>query len=580
RHFLKQRFCNLNCFSPRLRGALHSFVSFAVAIACTPSPAFAHPHHQRPAEGDPEDEAYIHTPAGFHHAGKLAVAAGNQVGSLDVKIVDRSTGEPTFCRVNVVGADGNYYEPADHPLAPWSLHRAGNRLGKGPIRYYGWFFYTPGEFHVDVPAGPVRIEVWKGYEFRPVRFTASAAAGATKKVALELERTAPMAELGYYSGDTHLHLNRRNAKDDQRALDLIAAEDIQFGYVLAMNDPRGYSGVMERQEWPQQNGFGRNSVKSRKGYTIASGQEYRCGTYGHICLLMHDRLVLEGLTVDPNNWPVFGLVGLETRKLGGYSFHAHGGYSQEILADFAQRATDGVELLQFAEYRGIALDGWYRMLSIGYRFPAIGASDYPYCRAFGDCRTYVHSPERPDSAEWARRAAGGHSFFTTGPLLLLDVEGRSPGDSIAVEDDKPRRLTARVRVRSEVAPITSVELVVNGRVVETLAAPAGATGDWLELERALTLDESSWIAARARSSSASGQPDAEAHTNPVYVSFSGKAPYREADLDWLVARLDERIKELAARRFPEQPMALEFFNKSRRELLAIREAAGQATPKR
>jgi hypothetical protein len=276
---------------------------------------------------------------------------------------------------------------------------------------------------------------------------------------------------------------------------------------------------------------------------------------------------------------VFGLVGLETRKLGGYSFHAHGGYSQEILADFAQRVTDGVELLQFAEYRGIALEGWYRMLSIGYRFPAVGASDYPYCRAFGDCRTYVYSPQRPDSAEWARRAAGGHSFFTTGPLLLLDVDGQAPGEAITVDGDGPRRVTARARVRSEVAPVTSVELIVNGRVVETLAAPAAATGEWLELQRALSLDESSWIAARARSSSASGQPDAEAHTNPVYIYFGGKAPYREADLDWLVARLDERSKELAARRFPEQPMALEFFNKSRRELLAIREAAGQAAPK-
>lgn len=538
----------------------------------------AHPPRkpsQRASDVDPVDEAFIHTPAGFDRAGKPAEAKGDAVGSLQVTVVDRATGKPTFCRVNVVGADGNYYEPRENGLAPWSLHRTGNRQGKGPFRYYGWFFYSPGEFRVDVPAGAASIEVWKGYEFRPNQATLQATAGKTTKATIELERVAPMAELGYYSGDTHLHLNRRDAADDQRALDLLAAEDVQFGYVLAMNDPRSYSGLMDRQEWPQRNGFGRSSVKTRDAYTIASGQEYRCGTYGHICLLMHDRLVLEGLTVNPNEWPVFGLVGLETRKLGGYSFHAHGGYSQEILADFAQRVTDGVELLQFAEYRGIALEGWYRMLSIGYRFPALGASDYPYCRAFGDCRTYVYSPERPSCAEWARRAAAGRSFFTTGPLLLLDVDGHRPGDEIAISGDELQSVTARVRVRSEVAPVAAIELIVNGQAVEKLSPPADSRGEWIELEHKLTLRESSWIAARASSTSPRGKPDAEAHTNPVYVCLDGKAPYRVEDLDWLVARLDERIEELSARNFPEQPKALEFFNQSREALLKIRKAGGQ-----
>ncbi len=555
-------------------------VTMAAALLVTTElrTAAAHPGPhppQRAADVDPADESYVHTPAGFEHPGKPAAAGGDSVGTLQVTIVDRDTHKPTYCRVNIVGSDGNYYEPKENPLAPWSLHRAGNRQGKAPIRYYGWFFYTSGEFRVDVPAGAVRVEVWKGFEFRPARLIARAAGGQTVQAKIEIERAAPMATLGYYSGDTHLHLNRRNADDDQRALDLIAAEDVQYGFTLAMNDPRTYSGIMDRQEWPQRNGFGANSTTRRGDYAIASGQEYRCGTYGHICLLMHDRLVLEGLTVNPNNWPVFGLVGIETRKLGGFSFHAHGGYSQEILADFAQRVTDGVELLQFAEYRGIALDGWYRMLSIGYRFPAVGASDYPYCRALGDCRTYAYSDERPSCLEWARRAAAGRSFFTTGPLLLLEVDGRRPGDAIEMTGDQPRRFTARARVRSEVARVANLELIVNGQAVAQLNAVAAASGDWLELEHELTLSDSSWIAARASSVSPGGKPDAEAHTNPVYVYLDGKAPYRAADLDWLLARLDERIKELSARKFPEQPMAQEYFNKSRAELVRIREASGQ-----
>ena len=59
-----------------------------------------------------------------------------------------------------------------------------------------------------------------------------------------------------------------------------------------------------------------------------------------------------------------------------------------MLTSF-KRACSAVELLQFGVYRGIELAGWYDILNIGYRFPCVGASDYPACRKLGDCQTYV-----------------------------------------------------------------------------------------------------------------------------------------------------------------------------------------------
>lgn len=520
-------------------------------------------------------EDAIHTPAGFQHPGKPSAARGDNTGALQVKIVD-AAGKPTFCRVNVVGADGNYYEPADNPLAPWSLHRLGNRPDKGPFRYYGWFFYSNGTFSVKVPAGMTRVEVWKGYEHRTESVTVKVKAGEASKAQIVLRRAVNLTELRYHSGDTHIHLDRTTAADDERALDLIAAEDLRFGFILCMNDPRFYTGTMKRQIWPQTNGFGPNSIKERDGHAIVSGQEYRCNTFGHICLFMHHRLVLEDETVDPNNWPVFGDVGRETRKLGGYSFHAHGGYSREILADFAQRTTDGVELLQFAEYRGIALAGWYKIMNVGYRFPAVGASDYPYCRAFGDCRTYVRLSGKPTAADWSRAAAEGKSFFTTGPLLLLEVGGKQPGDTINKQGQVPHRVSARVKARCEVAPITHLEIIANGKPVKRLeVARKKGLGRWLELETSLDLTESTWIAARAYSFAGPGKPDTEAHANPVYVTLNGKSPYSRADLDWLRDRLDEQIAEQEKRRFPERERVLDYYRRSRAELLKVRAAGGQ-----
>ena len=179
-------------------------------------------------------------------------------------------------------------------------------------------------------------------------------------------------QLGYYSGDTHIHLPRRDTTDDARALDLIEAEDLQFGFLLSANNGKSYSGIMDRQTIAPQCALGPDSVARRGAYEIASGQEYVTSSYGHLGMLMHKKMVLEGLTVDVNRWPLLGMIGQETRKLDGYSINLHGGYANEIYIDFAQAATDGVELLQFAEYRGIELAGWYRMLNVGYRFPALG----------------------------------------------------------------------------------------------------------------------------------------------------------------------------------------------------------------
>jgi hypothetical protein len=570
--------------------------TLAVLLCCPVFRAEAHPHHQRteatnPEEANSEDERLVHTPRGFDRPGKSISAKPDSSGQLQVTVVDASSGKPTYCRVAVVGSDGNYYEPSENPLAEWSLSRTGNRQGKGPIRYYGWFFYCDGSFTVDVPPGDTRIEIAKGYEYRPVVVRRTVRAGDTQTVRVSFKRTAAMQEHGYYSGDTHVHLNRRNPEDDARALDLLAAEDVRFGFLLAMNDPQSYTGAMPRQIWPQDNGFGPGSIQRRGPYAICSGQEYRCGTYGHICLLLHRRLVLEGQAVDPNRWPLFAAVAEETHRLGGYAIHAHGGYSKEIYADFAQRATDGVELLQFAEYRGVSLQGWYHMLNIGYRFPAVGASDYPYCRALADCRTYVHIADEPDFSTWSEGAARGKSFLTTGPLLLLDVEGRRPGETIREDDPpndqsrdrghgdaSPQRLNVRVRVRCEVTPVTHVELIVNGRRAALRRIPPNRQqGAWYELRETLSLPESAWIAARAFSTAPSGSPDAEAHTNPVYVYRGGAAPFDSSSADWLIERIDERIEANRARApFPHQEDVLQYFQTSRDRLEALKSTGGMS----
>jgi hypothetical protein len=400
-------------------------------------------------------------------------------------------------------------------------------------------------------------------EYRP-ESVLTGHAGRTHAINVNLTRTVNMADLGYYSGDPHLHLPRANDADDNIILDLLEAEDIRYGSILAYNEPAGpYAGFMERMDTPQLRGLGERSMRKRGDYQIISGQEYRSATYGHLNLYLRDELALKNQKVNANNWPLYGNIGGEAQKQGGYAFYAHGGYAQAIYADLVQGNVNGVELLQFGVYRGIGLEDWYHILNAGFRFPAVAASDYPACRKFGDCITYVHHPQPPTFKEWYDAAARGQGFITSGPLLFLEADGYKPG-AILRREKGPVTVTAKVRVRSEVAPVTNVQLIVGGKVVRQLVVPAHkGKGAWLEFKEPVDLKTSSWLAARAFSKAASGDADAEAHTNPVYVYIAGKTPFEAAAVEVLVKKIEGQMEIHAKRDFPERLRVLEYFRRAR-----------------
>lgn len=562
-----------------------AFLVIGLSLAAASAPA------QTKLDIEQADEDYIHTPAGFDAPGKPAIATGPDSASLTLTFVDDASGKPTPCRVNVVGPDGQFYQPPPNRLSQYSLTGVwpatgkGNRRGKGPIRYLGRFFYSAGATELKVPPGPIRIEVSKGFEFKPVTVDLEARASEERPVTVRLRRTVSAADLGYYSGDTHLHLERANEADENDIFHLLGAEDVRYGGILCYNPTASYSGRMSAQEFQQLRGLGVSSIKRRGDSQIISGQEYRSGQYGHTKVFLADDLVQAEKSYDPNTWPVFGEAVSDIRAKGGLVFWAHGGYEKEIWADYVLGGSDGIELLQFGIYRPIGLEGWYRILNIGFPFPALGASDYPPCRKFADCRTYVHSETEPRIDDWLRLLTKGQSFFTTGPLLLLEVDGVKPGGAIALSGSGPHKVKTRVRVFSEVAPVTDLDLIVNGKTVARKSIKADdSRGRWIELAEELEISASSWIAARAHSKAPSGSPDAEAHTNPVHVYLNGKAPYNDADLDWLLDRLDGQITAQVNRDFPSRtPLGAKVktighFKKAREELIAIRNKGGRRAP--
>ncbi|MEX2286180.1 MAG: PVC-type heme-binding CxxCH protein, partial [Planctomycetaceae bacterium] len=182
---------------------------------------------------------------------------------------------------------------------------------------------------------------------------------------------------------------------------------------------------------------------------------------------------------------------------------------------------------------------------------------------------------RPTFPQWLEGAAAGRSFVTTGPMLLLEVDGHKPGDTIEKNGPDPHAANITVRVSSEVAPVTNVQVIVNGRVAldETLA-PDKARGGEYRGHLQLSLSKPSWIAARAFSKSPAGNADAESHTNPVYFYIDGRKPYDRESLDEIVARIDGQIEVQKQRDFSKKADVLAYFDHSRDILLKIRETNG------
>lgn len=464
------------------------------------------------------------------------VEPGPDAAFLRVHIIDAASGETATATACVNGGD---QEPDNDPYREFGLRRSANRhMGAIRLREIPYYFYTDGRFEVRVPPGPVSIEIRKGYEYRPAKVTLTVGSKETKGVEIPLERAIDMAALGWYSGDTHIHLERTGSNDDT-LLTLTSAKDIRYAYLLSMNsngyDPAG----VKHEKFRQAKGLGEATAAHHGPYYITSGQEYRTfrrGQLGHVTIAMADGYVpAGGMTDNTNKGPSLALIADQAHALHGYVGLAHGG-SRNTEADklLLDSKMDYLELLQFGEYRGLGLDGWYDFLNIGYRLPIVGASDFPPTRELSSEMTYAWSETVPTPRSFVEALKAGRSFATSGPMLFLTVAGNKPGAILRHPKDARPELPVDIRVVSPQYPVRYLELIVNGDVVERLFDAKGRS-EW-SLRHVLPIRESAWIAARAY-----GDAGTDAHTNPVYVYVGDARPFDADSARQIIARLEGSI---------------------------------------
>jgi hypothetical protein len=144
---------------------------------------------------------------------------------------------------------------------------------------------------------------------------------------------------------------------------------------------------------------------------------------------------------------------------------------------------------------------------------------------------------------WIAGLAAGHTIATNAPLLGLTVNGQGPGAEIELgAGEHELRWSGFMH---SIVPVDHLELVYNGKVVETLETDDGTSAD---VRGSLRVDGSGWLVLRAWNDGSHPMVFdlyPYATTSPVYVTVDGAGPRSSEDADYFIAWI-ERIRESAA----------------------------------
>lgn len=451
---------------------------------------------------------------------------------VSVSIADASTGGPTPARVHFRSPDGQYLPPYGHrhEVNDRWFEDYGADLQLGGTAYA----YVDGRFDIELPVGAVYVEVVKGFEYAPIRSVIQVDPGL-RHLTLPLERVMDWRQRGWISADTHVHF-----LSPQTAWLEAQAEGVNVVNLLATQWGDLYT------NWGDMTG--RLSGVSRDDTLIWVGTENRQHVLGHISLLGIQRPTTPVCAGGPQEsyigdpvWSSMAEWADSCRDQDGVVVVPHfpGPYCENV-ADVVLGKVDGLELRDFEwGANSHAVREWYRLLNCGYRVAAVGGTDKMSAgMPVGGVRTYAHTGDEELSfSSWAKAVRGGRTMTSSGPLIELTVEGHPIGDSISVPSGGG---TLSVRASAvALQPLSSLEVVLNGRVVLRVDGASGETR--LELSSELRVDGGGWIAARCMGPTVLWHIwpiRTAAHTSPVYLVGKDGPPAAEGDRTHLTTILD------------------------------------------
>ena len=422
------------------------------------------------------------------------------------------------------------------------------------------FMLLKGRAGFDLPVGHYRVEAYRGLFYIPANQEFDLRAGETRRVVLHLKSWTPPGE--WLSGDDHIHLVRHR-QDDPVFLQWLQAEDLSVANFLQLQ---------RQADAAQQYAFGRLGEARHTRYVIRPGHESRSHAYGHINLL-GGRELIRPLSVgttyanSPEEYPFPALLFAKGRGVGATVGYAHFNGSQPhstLLADLVLGNIDFIEVFQFGVLKTAE---WYELLNAGFHVTGIAGSDFPvplnrvkewprWVPLLGPERTLVKAAANADPYQaWAAGVRSGKVVVSNGPIA-----------DVAVDSE---RGSASARA-SFYRPLERLEIIINGEVASTVRGDGKRTEltAWTPLPEAT----SCWVAARVVAQKLPGEPDIQAHTNPVYFLHNGEPVMLPAARAAVAARWEKELEwyRSAGLAFPGEKEKREFFDFAERAARKLR----------
>lgn len=456
-----------------------------------------------------------------------------------LRVVDRESGKPVPVKVHVHGEAGEYLAPLDrhrYPNFDWYEDLSADFVHQGLHNCA----YIGGETTIDLPLGRVYVEVSKGFEVRPVRRVLEVRP-STKTITIPIEKVLRWREQGWVTADTHVHFISPTT-----GLLEGAAEGVNVVNLLASQWGELFTNI---GDFDGRNTWGSKETGGDGEHLLRVGTENRQHVLGHISLLGYrGRAILPLTTGGPDESALGDPVDVllcewarQCRKQGGIVVLPHFAQPRaEHAACLVEGLIDGVEMTSWGDlYHGIdpySISDWYRYLNCGHFVPAVAGTDKMSANTpVGAVRTYARIPEGREFtyASWMEAIRSGHTFVTYGPLLDFAVEGKVPGERIAMTRSGGR-VSVHWNVASVTVPMTRVDLVVNGEIRERVSVkPWAQMGDW-----SIEVDRSSWLALLVRGQYP-GKPEMiAAHSSPVTVAVEGSPFFAAADAATILEQIE------------------------------------------
>ncbi len=491
------------------------------------------------------------------------------------EVTDAATGKPIPARVYIQGDDGSWHFPvAAGPAGSVVAYRKQRADNSRSSEMHTTLSAHP--FVVELSPGRYTITVERGKEFLP-QYRVVTVGYEPVECRFKLQRWIDMAALGWYSGDTHVH------RPIDELPNLMLAEDLNVTFPLLYWVTEAFASPASSQRRP----LGAIDPKPipvdpthviyprNTEYEIFTVGKQR-HTLGAFFVLNHQGILDTGvppvrpiaerahregglIELDKHNWP-WSMMLVPVMKADLFELANNHVWRTEFgFQTFGEPAPAYMNIER--DDKGFTERGWldygfqnyYALLNCGFRLrPTAGTASGVHPVPLGFGRVYVRCPDGFNYDAWVRGLNAGRSFVTTGPMLLVRVNGFEPGHTFqsAAGGDREYRVTGRT---ASAQPLDRIEIVVNGEVARTLK-PANRKMENENFEspidEKLIIDGTSWIAVRCFED----RPDKRvrfAHTGPFHIDVAGQPLRpRRAEVEFLIKRVEDQLNR-SAKLLPE-----------------------------